>query len=459
MHDSIISVTAPSSKSASHRYLIGAALARGISRVRHPLESQDLERTRAILCAAGASMTPLPDNDGWEIRGMPAPIGGLDEAHALSCDVHESGTTCRLLTAVLAAGQGFFRVHGAERMHKRPIGDLAQALARLGAKIRFEGEPDCPPLLLHARGLGPPHGEDRIQISMDVSSQYFSGLLMAAPLSSAPLLLELSGDKAISWPYVGLTLQCLEDFGIKTRVETRAHTEAPWEEHDARSLRAIAEAVPGCLRVTMRPASYRAGDYCVEGDWSGASYLLAAGALGRVPVRVEGLRRDSLQGDRVFLDILKNMGAHVNVAPNAVSVFPSNLHAADIDMGPCPDLAPTVAVLAAFAQGTSRLYNAAHLRVKESDRIAAPVTELRKAGIAAEERSDGLIVYGAYPRRPRLANNAVLSTHNDHRIAMSLALLGLDEADNPASIAARMDDPKVVAKSFPRFWDIWRQIR
>jgi 3-phosphoshikimate 1-carboxyvinyltransferase len=208
----------------------------------------------------------------------------------------------------------------------------------------------------------------------------------------------------------------------------------------------------------ISPTGYRPGDYYVEGDWSGASYLLAAGAIGRKPVRVSGLRDDSLQGDRVFLDILKAMGAKVKIASDAVTVFPSALHAMDVDMSDCPDLAPTVAVLAAFAQGTSRLYNAAHLRVKESDRIAAPATELRKVGVEVEPRQDGLVIHGIYPDMPRLTEKIVLSTHNDHRLAMSLALLGLNGFDNPADISARMDDPAVVAKSFPHFWDIWRQL-
>jgi 3-phosphoshikimate 1-carboxyvinyltransferase len=293
---------------------------------------------------------------------------------------------------------------------------------------------------------------------MDVSSQYFSGLLLAGPLATTPLTLEVAGDKAVSWPYVGLTLQCLEDFGIDVRVETRAGPRSPWRGINARSCRAVAAVRPGCLRVTVRPSRYRAGDYRVEGDWSGASCLLAAGLLGRGPVRVEGLREDSPQGDRIFLDIIKSMGARVEIGPGAVTVFPSRLRAVDADMGSCPDLVPNVAVLAAFAQGTSRLYNAAHLRVKESDRIAAPAAELRKAGIVVEEKPDGLVVQGVYPDRPRLAEDRLFSTHNDHRVAMSLALLGLGCSGGALDMAARLDDPAVVAKSFPQFWDIWRQL-
>jgi 3-phosphoshikimate 1-carboxyvinyltransferase len=452
----IVSVAAPASKSASHRYLVGAALAPGVSRVRNTLESRDLERTRAILRAAGATVNALPD--GWEVSGMTIPRGGDEAGGALSCDVHESGTTCRLLTAVLAAGKGFFHIHGAGRMHERPIGELVHALVRLGAEVRFERKPDCPPLILHARGLDPARCGGSLRIGMNVSSQYFSGLLLAGPLAAAPLTLEVAGDRAVSWPYVGLTLQCLEDFGIDVRVETRSDVHSAWRRNTVQGCRAVAAVRPGCLRVTVRPSKYRAGDYLVEGDWSGASYLLAAGALGRGPVRVEGLREDSPQGDRIFLDILRSMGARVETGPGAVTVFPSGLRAVDVDMGSCPDLVPTVAVLAAFAKGASRLYNAAHLRVKESDRIAAPAAELRKAGIVVEEKADGLVVRGVYPDRPRLAGDAVFSAHNDHRIAMSLALLGLGRPDGALDMEARLDDPSVVAKSFPQFWDIWRQI-
>ncbi|GHU89804.1 3-phosphoshikimate 1-carboxyvinyltransferase [Deltaproteobacteria bacterium] len=455
--DDAVAVTAPASKSASHRYLIGAALAHGVSCVRNALESQDLERTRNILCAAGAGMRALPEKTGWEVRGMAAgPRGNSADGTPLACDVHESGTTCRLLTAVLASGQGFFRIHGAQRMHERPIAELAGALTRLGARIRFEQTPGCPPLLLEAQGLDPARCNGLVTIGMDISSQYFSGLLLAAPLARTQLTLEPGGHKAVSWPYVGLTLQCLEDFNIRFSVQTRPHAEAQWQDTDDAKRRAIQAVQPGCLRVTVKPGVYKAGSYTVEGDWSNASYLLAAGALGHVPVRVEGLRTDSLQGDRAFLDILKNMGARLAVEGHSVTVYPSTLHGMDADMSSCPDLAPTVAALAAFAQGTTRISNVAHLRFKESDRITAPATELRKAGVRVEEAPDGLLVHGLHPTRPRLVDGLTLVTHNDHRIAMSLALLGCGASDT--NMATRIDDPAVVRKSFPDFWKLWSRI-
>ncbi|WP_297826766.1 3-phosphoshikimate 1-carboxyvinyltransferase [uncultured Desulfovibrio sp.] len=471
-HVSAVTVTAPASKSLSHRYLIGAALAGGASTVRHVLESADLECTRAILASAGARLEPLeaPDdevhseNSGWRVHGIGgAPRGG--QGRPLSCDVHESGTTCRLLTAVLAAGEGLFRIHGAARMHERPIGELTDALATLGAGVAFEGKPGCPPLLLQAHGLNPAlAGKDGLlRLGMDVSSQYFSGLLLAAPLCPAPLCVELAGRKAVSWPYVGLTLQCLTDFGISFRVETRKDEEAPWQVLPEGAWRGLAEARPGRLRITVRPGAYQSGDYTVEGDWSGASYFLAAGALGRRPVRVQGLRADSLQGDRAMLDILRKMGARVEMEAEAVTVYPSALHGVALDMGSCPDLVPTVAVLAAFAQGSTRISNVAHLRVKESDRISAPAEELAKTGVTVDQLSDGMLISGLAGRgcgrqnAPRLPEGLNLCAHNDHRMAMSLALLALQEPG--LRMETRLDDPTVVRKSFPQFWEVWSRLQ
>ena len=287
------------------------------------------------------------------------------------------------------------------------------------------------------QGLNPALADGIIHLGMDMSSQYFSGLLLAAPFCATPLSVELAGRKAVSWPYVGLTLQCLTDFGISFSVETRKNEAAPWQTLPEGDWRDLAEARPGCLRVTMRPGAYRPGDYTVEGDWSGASYFLAAGALGRRAVRVRGLRADSLQGDRAMLSILQKMGARLEVEPDAVTVYPSELHGVALDMGSCPDLVPTVAVLAAFAKGSTRISNVAHLRIKESDRINAPATELAKTGVTVDELSDGMLVSGTggtggmggrlrnRPAAPRLPEGATLSAHNDHRMAMSLALLGL----------------------------------
>ncbi|MDR2695938.1 MAG: 3-phosphoshikimate 1-carboxyvinyltransferase [Deltaproteobacteria bacterium] len=434
----MIAITAPPSKSMSHRMLIGAALARGESVLRHVLDSDDIARTRHILCAAGAHMENLPGG-GLRVRGVAGQPQGADSSgtDALSCDVHESGSTCRLLTAVLAAGQGRFRIHGAPRMHERPIGALAAVLEELGATVGWEGRQGCPPFTLETRGLR----GGTVETGLDESSQYLSGLLFAAPLCREPLAITLGGTRAVSWPYVGLTLQTLEDFGIPFELRENA---GGWRKAD---WRALTQAKPGGLRFHMRPAVYAAGDFCVEGDWSGASYFLAAGAVGKHPVRVEGLRGNSLQGDRALVDILRRMGARVDEGEAWVAVHPSPLRGIDADLGHCPDLAPTVAALAAFAQGATVIRNVAHLRIKESDRIAAPAANLRAAGIAVEERGDGLRIEGGIPRPAPL-----FRAFGDHRIAMSAAILGMRHGP------IRLDKPEVVAKSFPTFWESWESI-
>lgn len=461
-------VTAPASKSLSHRYCIGAALSGGRSELFHVLESRDLQQTRAILTACGARFDSLSRDGatsaGWLVTGMRRPQGG-DEAHPLPCDVHESGTSCRLLTAVLAAGQGCFRIHGAPRMHQRPIGELVEVLRTLGVAVSYEQTEGCPPLLLSTTGLQPALANGRVQLSMETSSQYFSGLLLAAPLAPAPLTVELIGQKAMSWPYVGLTLQCLEDFGIRFTVETRPAPDAPdalWQVLPGSSWRSLREAVPGCLRITVQPGRYQPGQHTIEGDWSGASYLLAAGAVGRHPVRVQGLRQDSLQGDRAIVDILRRMGARVDTDDSGITVYPSRLHGVQLDMHHCPDLVPTVAVLAGFAQGSTRIDNVAHLRHKESDRLRAPAEELAKTGVVVDELHDGLLIHGLGGRsfglrEPVLPDEVALSTHNDHRMAMSLSLLSL--RDSAINIRERLDNPSVVDKSFPDFWQCWEQIR
>lgn len=463
-------IEAPASKSMSHRYLIGAALADGDSIITHTLESRDIEATRGILCEAGAKMKPIlaPNSaeiTGWEVRGMNGmPKGGEDRP--LDCNVGESGTTCRLLAAVLAAGRGLFRIHGEGRMHQRPIGELCDALERLGCGVVYQGKPGFPPILLQARGLDPALEDGHARCGMDDSSQYFSGLLFAAPMAASPICLELAGTKAVSWPYVGLTLQCLLDFGIRFQVEIRPRLGVPWIPLQEASWRGLADARPGCFRARVWPGKYKAGNYSVEGDWSAASYFLAAGALGKRPVTVTGIKSDSLQADRAIVSILQKMGCRVEVKPDSATVYPSHLRGVSLDMGMCPDLVPTVAALAAFASGSTRISNIAHLRVKESDRIAAPAEELAKTGVMVDVLSDGLLINGMggktahvrnRPDSPTLGADASLSAHNDHRMAMALALLEM--RDCGLCVYDRLDNPEVVAKSFPRFWDLWRQLK
>ena len=451
----MIEVNAPASKSFSHRYLIAAALASGVSEIRNVLESDDTACTREILSLAGARFTPLAGGS-WQVQGtMGKLLGGKTEP--LSCYVHESGTSCRLLTAVLASGRGNFRIHGAPRMHERPMGFLVNALRALGCDIVCEEREGFAPLQIRTRGIRANNlpaqehvGMHALAVSMDESSQYFSGLLLASPQAEEMITLVLGGSRVVSWPYIGLTLQCMHDFGVKFLVETREHVDDDWLAADWRNIR---HAEPMCLRVKVQPGPYRAGDFYVEGDWSGASYLVAAGALGRQATRVKGVRTDSLQGDRALLDILRDMGAVLVSNQQGITVLPRPLHGITVDMSQCPDLVPTVAVVAAFAEGTTTITNVAHLRIKESDRIKAPAQSLRSIGVQVDEHEDGLTIHGLGPNVRLSLAGKKFATNHDHRMAMSQALYALKSLDvRPPEMFRLMEDPTVVSKSFPDFW-------
>lgn len=460
----MIQVTAPASKSFSHRYLIAAALANGTSEISNVLDADDTAKTREILSQAGAVFTELDGTPGgWRVEGTGGRLCGGTPDSPLSCYVHESGTTCRLLSAVLASGRGAFRIHGASRMHERPIGALTNALASLGCKITWEGKEGFPPFVMESSGLSieslpfvPHTGPHTLAISMAESSQYFSGLLLASPQFAGGIpTLTLTGEKVVSWPYIGLTLQCMADFGIKFVVETRENTSdsADWTMVNWRTLR---HAEPGCVRIKIQPGAYHAGKFYVEGDWSGASYLVAAGTLGTERVIVRGLRADSLQGDKALLSILEQMGASLTFVRNDISIVPRPLHGIDTDMSQCPDLVPTVAVLAAFADGTTNITNVAHLRLKESDRIKAPADSLRRIGVRVEEHEDGMTIHGLGSKARIELAGVHLETNNDHRMAMSQALFALRANDaGPCDIHRLMDDASVVSKSFPDFWRIF----
>lgn len=442
-----IVVQAPASKSMSHRALIAAALAGGLSTLTGVLDSRDIRCTRACLTACGAFFKDTPQ--GLKVGGVDGKPRGGTEAMPASLFVEESGTTCRLMTAVAAAGQGVFSVFGSGRMHDRPIMELARSLDVQKVRFRWTGKTGYPPFLMQTRGF--PGGP--IPVSMDESSQYLSGLLLAAPLAAKRTMVGVVGSKVVSWPYVSLTLQVMEDFGVP--VEVQLLDGDAWAAVDWTTL---TEARPGRVRFQVDPAPYQAREYEVEGDYSNASYFLAAGAIGPRPVLVRGLRRDSLQGDRLMLDILDLMRARVAWTPEGVLVSPGPLRGVDVDMGPCPDLVPTVAVLAAFAEGETTIRGAAHLRIKESDRIAAPAAELAKAGIASDVLSDGLRIRpsrasGTRPQDMLAGKTLELSAHNDHRMAMSLSLLGL------AGAGVVLDDPACVAKSFPDFFERFAAIR
>ncbi|MBU1042243.1 MAG: 3-phosphoshikimate 1-carboxyvinyltransferase [Proteobacteria bacterium] len=441
-----ILVTAPASKSMSHRALIGAALAPGESRLTGVLESVDTTHTMGCLTACGAGFARLSEGE-YLVQGMhhgPTSQEGGGEGVA-DLDVAESGTTCRLLAGVVTSGRGRFYIHGAPRMHERPLGEPARALASQGVVFHWEGKPGYPPVTIATSGL--PGGA--IDVRLEESSQYLSGILLAAPLAKSAMTMTISGDKAVSWPYVSLTLQTMRDFGVPVVVEVLKGGRFTAVEQES-----VTRAEPGKLRFLVEPGTYQPRSLCVEGDWSNASYFLAAGAVGSHPVTVRGLSRDSLQGDRAILDILAAMGArmawtsgsHGREGGDEVTVLApaGGLRGVDVDMGACPDLVPTVAVTACFAKSPTTIRNVAHLRIKECDRLATLATEIAKTGCLAAMTEDTLTITPA----PLTKGQRILfESRGDHRMVMGPALFALGGVD------AQFDNPGCVSKSFPDFWE------
>jgi 3-phosphoshikimate 1-carboxyvinyltransferase len=435
-------VQAPASKSLSHRALIGAALAPGESTLSGVLESQDTDRTMACLAACGARFHRSGAGE-YSVQGMPGgPQSGAGELANLN--VGESGTTCRLLAGVVAAGRGSFRLHGEGRMHQRPLGEPARALEPQGVRFHWETTPGYPPVTIETTGL--PGGA--VDVRLEESSQYLSGILLAAPLAASPLTINISGTKAVSWPYVSLTLQTMRDFGVPAVVELLQGGKFTPVDYAS-----VTSAEPGKLRFLVAPGAYQARTLRVEGDWSNASYFLAAGAVGARPVTVRGLSQASLQGDRAILDILAAMGAQVSWTPTErgeeVTVTPRPLSGVEVDMGACPDLVPTVAVAACFATGPTTIRNVAHLRIKESDRLEALALEIAKTGCGTAMFADGLTITPA----PLTTKACIpIDTRADHRMVMGPSLFSL------AGIQLEFDNPGCVAKSFPGFWQAWAPV-
>ncbi len=435
-----IDVEAPASKSLSHRALICAALAKGESRLTGVLESQDTVRTMACLAACGARFLQAGVGE-FVVTGMArGPQGGPADGPPADLNVGESGTTCRLLAGVVAAGRGRFRIHGEGRMHQRPLGEPARALESQGVRFEFEEKAGYPPVTIHTTGL--PGGE--VDVRLEESSQYLSGILLAAPLAKRAMTIAISGSKAVSWPYVSLTLQAMADFGAPALVEVLGPQGfAVVDRHS------VTHAEPGKLRFRVSPGVYKPRALRVEGDWSNASYFLAAGAVGKRPVRVSGLRADSLQGDRAILDILRGMGAQVDWDEEGVTVSPRPLKGITVDMGACPDLVPTVAVAACFAKGKTIITNVAHLRIKECDRLETLATEIAKTGCGAAMTDDTLTITPA-PLKP--GRRVEFGTRGDHRMVMGPALFSL------AGLEVSFDNPACVAKSFPGFWESFNPV-
>ncbi len=411
-------VRLPGSKSISNRVLLLAALADGVTEVYDLLDSDDTRHMLAALTTLGVGVADCGDNH-WRISG----VGGAFPVKQAELFLGNAGTAFRPLTAALALSGGDYVLKGVARMHERPIGDLVDALRQLGAQIDYLGSPGFPPLQTHpAQLVG-----DRAQVRGNVSSQFLTGLLMALPLRQTETTVEVVGE-LISRPYIGITLAMLRRFGVEV-------------------------AQDGWQRFTVAADTrYKSpGEIYVEGDASSASYFLAAGAIGGGPVRVEGVGRDSVQGDVRFADALALMGARIEMGPNWIEARApeqGRLKAIDLDCNHIPDAAMTLAVAALFAEGTTTLTNIASWRVKETDRIHAMATELRKVGAAVEEGADYIRVTPPQALIP----NAVIDTYDDHRMAMCLSLVAL------GGVPVRINDPGCVAKTFPEYFKVFAGI-
>jgi 3-phosphoshikimate 1-carboxyvinyltransferase len=401
-------VDVPGSKSLTNRALVLAALADGTSTIEGVLAADD---TDAMLSALEALLIRT-EVDRARNRVVVHGARGVMRAEEATIDCRRSGTTARFLLPVAAAFAGRYRITGSDQLAARPMGELVSALRELGAQVVEAGAPGRLPLV-----VGGPAKGGRVTIRGDVTSQFVSGLMMAAPLFDDGLTIECSTE-LVSRPYVEMTAQTMARFGVVADVDDRT--------------------------IVVPSARYVATDYAVEPDASSASYFFAAAALVGGSVRVRGLTRSSAQGDLAFVHVLEAMGASVRWHEDSVEVIGTGeLRGVDVDMHDMPDMALTVAALAPFAASPTTVTNVEVIRGHETDRIAAIVNELGKLGVVVDERRDGFTVHPA-----TALSGAALQTYDDHRVAMAFALIGL------RSRGVCIADPGCVAKTFPGFFEV-----
>ncbi len=404
-------VTVPGSKSITNRALVLAALAsrNGTCVLDGVLQSEDTEVMVDCLTRLGFDL-----HVNWpacRITLNPNNSGRLIPAKNADLFVGNSGTTIRFLTAMVALGQGTYRLDGIPRMRERPIQDLLDTLEQLGVDAKSEPSTGCPPVVVNANGLR----GGVVKVKANTSSQFLSGLLLAAPFATAETILEIVGT-LVSEPYVEMTIAMLKAFNLTVNRDAAGRF-----------------VIPGNQQIHRE-------QYAIEPDASSASYFWAIAAITGGRVTVNGLTRKSLQGDVGFVDILQQMGCRVEESSDAITVHGGPLHGVDVDMNAISDTVMTLAAVACFADGPTRIRNVAHIRHKETDRIAALATELRKLGAGVDESDDGLQI------TPQPLTGCAVDTYNDHRMAMSLALIGLKV---PGVV---VNNPGCVAKTYPGFW-------
>ena len=422
-------VMLPGSKSISNRTLLLAALAGGETLIRDVLDSDDTHYMITALRTLGVSVIETGPR-ALLVRSA----GGAFPVKQAQLFLGNAGTAFRPLTAVLALCGGEYKLSGVPRMHERPIGDLVDALRQLGACIDYLGAEGFPPLAIHPAA---PPAKNEVSIGGSVSSQFLTGLLLALPLLKQSTTVHVVGE-LISKPYIDITLNSLKRFGIDVGASGYTRFEIPG---DARYL--------------------SPGEIHVEGDASSASYFLAAGAIsglsGGGRVRVQGVGRTSVQGDVRFCDLLERMGAKITDGENWIeatagveAITRGKFKALNAGCGHIPDAAMTLAMVALFADGETTLADIGSWRVKETDRIAAMATELRKLGAIVEEGADFLRIVP--PFTSRLTPAAEIDTYDDHRMAMCFSLAAL------GGVPVRIHDPRCVAKTFPEYFDVLSSI-
>ena len=414
------SVRLPGSKSISNRVLLLSALAAGTTEIKALLDSDDTRVMLEALRALGVNWQRHEGTDDYRVEG----IGGVFPVKQAELFLGNAGTAFRSLTAACALAGGDYVLKGVPRMHERPIGDLVDALRQLGAQVAYLENDGFPPLKMAPAQL---HELAEVSVKGTVSSQYLTGILLAAPLLGRQVTVRVDGE-LISKPYVEITLNLMKRFGIEVKRE-EWHT------------------------FTVPAATYQSpGEIEVEGDASSASYFLAAGAIGHGPVRVDGVGRNSIQGDVRFAEALARMGAELSFGPNWIECrrgCADRLEGITLDCNHIPDAAMTLCVVALFANGPTRLNNIASWRVKETDRLVAMATELRKLGATVEEGADYIVV--TPPKK--VTPNAAIDTYDDHRVAMCFALVAV------GGTPVRINDPKCTAKTFPTYFDAFARIR
>ena len=431
-------IRVPGSKSITNRALILAALS--VSRERETvlqgaLESEDTEvMIRSLRWLGYSVLVQWPvidyrvDTVGY-VPAVPWPVAYVRVAKevshkripAVSADlsVANSGTSMRFLAALVALGKGRYRLDGVPRMRERPIADLLEALTQLGVHAVSENGNGCPPVVIEANGLrgGP------VRIKGETSSQFLSGLLMVAPFAQGDVTIDVDGP-LVSVPYVAMTVAMMRHFGLTVEQDGRGRFHIPAPQQPTPLDR-----------------------YAIEPDASAASYFFGAAAITGGSITVVGWPAKSLQGDVRFVDVLQQMGCRVERNGDAIAVHGGPLHGIDVDMNDISDTVMTLAAVACFAEGSTTIRNVGHIRHKETDRLAALATELRRIGAIVEERPDGLTI------TPGPLHGAIVQTYNDHRMAMSLALVGLKV---PGIV---IDNPACVAKTYPRFFDDLERLR